>query len=312
MSRSFSRAVALGGSVALAVVLAGCGSEDGSSSVGGGLDTVSIEGAFGKETTVEFDGRLEAKEPEIEVLKEGDGAVVERGDTALAYWWVGNGYTQQEAQDTFGGSPIAVPMSDDVLPGLIHAIQGHKVGSRVAVLAEGADAFGELGNPQIGIGNKDSALLVVDIVGSLLNGPEGKEAEPAAWAPTLVEQDGAVTSFDFKDSPAPSGDLKFTTLVEGQGAKVRKGQTIYVDYLGQVHGKKKPFDESYSKDPMPTPIGTGAVVAGWDETLVGRTVGSRLIISIPPAKGYGKAGNQGAGIKGSDTLYFVVDILGAV
>ncbi len=41
-------------------------------------------------------------------------------------------------------------------------------------------------------------------------------------------------------------------------------------------------------------------------------VGSRVLLVIPPADGYGKAGNSSAGIKGTDTLVFVVDILGAV
>ncbi len=44
---------------------------------------------------------------------------------------------------------------------------------------------------------------------------------------------------------------------------------------------------------------------------MGQTVGSRVVVAIPPELGYGKEGNPQAGIKGTDTLYFVVDILGA-
>jgi peptidylprolyl isomerase len=40
-------------------------------------------------------------------------------------------------------------------------------------------------------------------------------------------------------------------------------------------------------------------------------VGSEVLIAIPPEDGYGKKGNAQAGIKGTDTLYFVVDIVGA-
>ena len=36
------------------------------------------------------------------------------------------------------------------------------------------------------------------------------------------------------------------------------------------------------------------------------------MLVIPPADGYGKTGNSRAGIKGTDTLVFVVDILGAI
>ena len=44
------------------------------------------------------------------------------------------------------------------------------------------------------------------------------------------------------------------------------------------------------------PEGTGSVITGWDERLVGRTVGSRVILEIPPADGYGPEGNEAAGI----------------
>ena len=41
-------------------------------------------------------------------------------------------------------------------------------------------------------------------------------------------------------------------------------------------------------------------------------MGSRVMLIVPPAQGYGKTGNTQAGIKGTDTLVFVVDIVGAV
>ena len=37
-----------------------------------------------------------------------------------------------------------------------------------------------------------------------------------------------------------------------------------------------------------------------------------MLIAVPPEQGYGKAGNPDAGIKGTDTLYFVIDVLAAV
>jgi len=53
------------------------------------------------------------------------------------------------------------------------------------------------------------------------------------------------------------------------------------------------------------------VIPGWNDGLPGVTVGSRVMLVIPPAYGYGKAGNSQAGIKGTDTLVFVIDILDA-
>ena len=54
----------------------------------------------------------------------------------------------------------------------------------------------------------------------------------------------------------------------------------------------------------------GQVITGWDNGLVGQKVGSRVLLVIPPADGYGTAGSPPK-IKGTDTLVFVVDILDA-
>ncbi len=79
-----------------------------------------------------------------------------------------------------------------------------------------------------------------------------------------------------------------------------------------MFGGETPFDSSFSRGaPASFQIGVGAVVKGWDKALVGRAVGSRVLLSIPPDLGYGEKGNKQAGIKGTDTLYFVVDILAA-
>ena len=54
------------------------------------------------------------------------------------------------------------------------------------------------------------------------------------------------------------------------------------------------------------------VIPGWDKGLTGQTVGSRVMLSVPPAQGYGSAGASQAGINGKDTLVFVVDIIDAL
>ena len=302
--------------------LAACGSGSSDAEEGGApLSSVTIEGEQGKEPKVTFDGRLDPSQDETEVLVEGDGEEVADGDTVEAHWWIGNGFTQEEAQTTWtkDGAPQSVELNEEVLPFLREAVIGNQVGDRIVMLAGAEDAFGEGGRPDIGIGNRDAVLAVVDILGRSetvppvppLDGPQGEEKKPAGWAPELIEEDGVITGLDFSTAHKPTGKLIATTLVKGDGAKVKSGQTLTVDYLGQVYNAEEPFDESYSKEPAEFPIGVGQVIPGWDERLVGRTVGSRVILEIPPADGYGEQGNEQAGIKGTDTLFFVVDILGA-
>ncbi|MFE6777689.1 FKBP-type peptidyl-prolyl cis-trans isomerase [Streptomyces sp. NPDC057702] len=114
-----------------------------------------------------------------------------------------------------------------------------------------------------------------------------------------------------KGSGKPSPDLAVKTLVPGRGVTVAKGDFLQVNYLGQTWQNGKVFDNSYDRDKLAVfPIGIGKVIPGWDQALVGKKVNSRVQIAVPPALGYGPEGNPQAGIKGDDTLVFVVDIVG--
>ena len=112
-----------------------------------------------------------------------------------------------------------------------------------------------------------------------------------------------------KGEPAAK-TLKTVVLTEGKGPKVAKGDLLVADYLGSVYKSGKVFDNSYDrKAPAAFPIGVGRVVPGWDKALVGVKAGSRVEMVLPPKEGYGKAGNPQAGIKGTDSLVFVVDVI---
>lgn len=126
--------------------------------------------------------------------------------------------------------------------------------------------------------------------------------------PTATGGFGDVPEITFPTETAPKG-LHAVELISGEGHMVQRGDTIKVNYHGQIWGGDV-FDSSYFRgSPIDFAIGVGQVIAGWDQTLVGKNVGSRVLISIPPEKGYGARGVPQAGIGGDDTLVFVVDIL---
>lgn len=314
--RRFRPAVILACAFALGS-LSACGDDVVTASGGGntleGFDAFSLSGDLGAPPTIDWKGQMEADEIETEVVVEGEGAELGVGDSVIVNFTVGNGFSQEQTFTTYDEKPSGQLIKvDDQLTGLFkEAITGQTVGSRVAVVASAEEAFGEIGNPDLGIGNQDPVLLVVDLVSGVLDKPTGAQTDAPAWAPRIVFEKGEPTGFDFSGAPEPTSALQKATLIKGDGATVTKGQSIVVNYLGQVYGGDKPFDESYTKEPFNTGIGIGAVVKGWDEGLVGQTVGSRVLLAIPPKLGYGEAGNEGAGIAGTDTLYFVVDILAA-
>ena len=135
---------------------------------------------------------------------------------------------------------------------------------------------------------------------------------PVEWTgaslPTVSGVYGDKPTITFPNVAAPT-QLEKKVLTTGTGAAVAKGDLLVADYYGQIWNGKS-FDNSYDRgQPVGFTIGTGKVIQGWDDTLVGVTAGSRVLISLPPSEGYGSAGNTQAGIKGTDTLVFVVDVI---
>lgn len=296
--------------------LAACGeeNEEPASADLSGLEAVTIAGEAGSAPEVTWKGQMDAGDVETETLQEGDGEAVEEGDQVLTHIWIGNGFTEEQSFSTYDEDrPELVTLSAEVAPLFGDAFEGQNIGARVAVTASAEEAFGPTGNSQLNIANKDSVLVIVDLVSAVLDGPEGEDQEAPAWVPEIVVEDDVPTALKFAGTPKPTDELRKATLIQGSGAPIEKGQLAVVDYLGQVYAKPKPFDESFSAEPASFGIGTKPrqVIAGWDKALVGVEVGSRVMLAIPPELGYGKEGNEQAGIKGTDTLYFVIDVLAA-
>ena len=143
---------------------------------------------------------------------------------------------------------------------------GQAIGSRVMIASPPEDAWGETGNSQLGIGNTDTVVFVVDLVGTLPEGPEGTEREPAAWAPTIVAEGRRAELARLHRRRQAHRRPRGHHADRGRGRRRSpKGQTVYVNYLGQVPGAEKPFDESYSSgQPFSFTVGSGQVIEGWD------------------------------------------------
>jgi len=300
-----------------AAAVAGCGSSSSSlsASAAGSNSAVTATGNFGAAPKVTIPAVKAAGALYTKTLIQGTGAPLTTSESLLGnfvlYDW--SGTTHKMLGSTFStGTPTL--FAGPLLPGLEKALIGQKAGSRVLAVIPPKDAFGAQGNSQIGVGAKDTLVFVIDLIQEFNNasGVAGTQtSNGGSGLPTVTAAPGKAPAVQVP-STAPPKTLQVKTLLKGTGSKVAKGQYLVVQYTGVNWRTKKAFDSSWTRgQPFPTAIGVGQVIKGWDSGLVGQTVGSRVLLVIPPSLGYGKAGSAQAGIKGTDTLVFVVDILSA-
>jgi peptidylprolyl isomerase len=130
-----------------------------------------------------------------------------------------------------------------------------------------------------------------------------------AFPALQVAADGTPTGFTWNGVAQPSGTgtTEVKVVKEGAGAVVKDTDTVSVNYLGELYQGTSPFDESYSGG-QPVSFPLNGVVAGFKNGIAGQKIGSRILIKIPPAEGYGPDGNPPV-IPGGATLYFVVDVI---
>lgn len=102
-----------------------------------------------------------------------------------------------------------------------------------------------------------------------------------------------------------SGGLKYHDLKVGTGTEAQKGKHVTVHYTGWLTTGKM-FDSSINKKrPFSLTLGSGQVIKGWDEGIVGMRVGGHRQLSIPPNLAYGPDGYAGV-IPPSATLIFEI------
>ena len=300
-----------------AAAAAGCGSSSSSSSpqAAASNSAVTATGKFGAAPAVTIPAEKASSALYTKTVIQGGGAPLTTSETLLGnfvlYDW--NGKTHKLLGSTYtSGSPTL--FAGQMLPGLEKALIGQKAGSRVIAVIPPKEGFGSSGNSQIGVGATDTLVFVVDMIQEFGNtaGVTGTQATNGGGAlPTVTAAAGKAPTITITAATPPK-NLQVKTLIKGTGPKVTKGQYVVVQYTGVNYRTKKVFDSSWSRSsPTAFNIGVGQVIKGWDTGIVGQTVGSRVLLVIPPADGYGKTGSSTAGIKGTDTIVFVVDILGA-
>ena len=281
--------------------------------------SVTAKGSFGSSPSVTIPKQEPTGTLAVKTLIQGTGPTITKSDLFLSNFtiYVWSGTTNKLLDSTYSSSPQVLPAS--LLPGIQSAVTGKKVGSRVLVVVPPKQGYGTSGNSQLGVTGSDTLVFVMDLIQKYSSGTVSasgtKVSSGGGDLPTVSAAQGSAPKVTIPKGVTPPTTLVSKTLIKGSGPVVTKGEYLVAQYTGVNWRTGSVFDSSWERS-LPYSFKIGAspsqVIPGWDQGLVGQTVGSRVLLVIPPKDAYGSAGQSQAGIKGTDTLVFVVDIISAV
>lgn len=291
-----------------ALTLTGCGggsSSDASSASAsaGALGDIKVSGDFGKLPTVEGVKGYQTTKVEATTVSDGDGATLADGDTVNVSYALYDTTTGKSVNDTYSsGAPLALTIDEANDKLLSASIVDKAVGSRLLIAAPASEFYGDQATAS-GVDPKDTLVLVTDLV-SVFTAPKA----------TGTISDVTVTGVPGKAPTIKAKPNLYVTKTQskvlraGKGVTLKAGASVKVNYAGVDGRTGETFDSSFERGQPATFTLDTQVIKGFSQGLVGKKVGSRVLVTIPYTAGYGAEGSPPS-IQGGDTLIFVIDII---
>lgn len=275
--------------VALAVLLlvAGC------TRSGSGTADVQVGGDPGALPTVHFPVPLAVTAPSSTVVWAGTGDTLVDGKPVLIDYVLENASTGAVVAESYGSSPKAYLLTRESLGAdLFEALRGQRVGARI-VQESPASAAGGMAFPTV---------IVMDVLATRAEG-DPVPARPGMPSVTLAAN-GAPRIAPM--TGAPPTDLTVVPLIKGTGDQVPADAQVTVQYTEVDWATGAVVDSTWTSG-MPVSFSLAGLGA-WSQGLVEQTVGSQVMVVVPPSFGLG--GPKGSELQNA-TLVFVVDVLAA-
>jgi len=238
------------------------------------------------------------------MIHDGDGDIIKAGDIVSLDYTVTSGADGSITYSTYAdGNPEPVPLTEGQIdPLLLEILDGAHVG---------ADFLYAAVDPSTDPAS--SVIMAVTVAGTVtpLDRATGTAVTPEEGLPVVtLDATTGEPSVEIPE-PDPPKDLVVQLVFKGDGEKVEEGDTITVHYSGWLWDGTS-FDSSWEKGaPATFTLADGQLIDGWVKGLAGQTVGSQVLLVVPPDLGYGDDDSSDGRIPGGSTLVFVVDILAA-
>lgn len=310
--RCFSALSATAICVASIVILPGCtdtGADDlnlGTSvSVNPAADAamlaqVRLTGQAGQKPSIEFSHPISVTGPVARLVDQGTGTAIEEFNAIVAQIVVVDGENGQEKSSTYGASPQIMMVDETNMPReLRDVLINSQVGVRI--LYAGPTEMG----------TAVSAIEITSIL-DLLVAAEGTQVAPAAGLPLI----------DYADSPSAEGKMPLMApvagpppdklviqpLIVGNGAVITSESKLVVQVAGWLWNGTS-FNNSWEIG-NGLPVILSETIEGWREGLPGQTIGSQVMLVVPPEMAWDGQGKSN--IPAGSTLVYVIDILAGI
>jgi len=259
------------------------------------LDAVKVDGDAGAQPKLTFTQPFTVTGIVSKLITPGTGDALVDGQLLAYHAYAVNGTDGTDLGSNFGGSTATLTMGDKSNPAEVNAaFAGQKIGARVLFGLPGAES---------------TELMLIEIVGAktVPDRATGDAVAPVEGLPTVTLAADGTPTITPATGTAPT-TLVAQPLIKGAGAAVTDGQTVTVNYTGWLWDGTK-FDSSWGASKFTAALTSGGIIEGWIKGLVGQTVGSQVLLVIPPDLAYGDKAQST--IPANSTLVFVVDILDA-
>jgi peptidylprolyl isomerase len=270
---------------AAALLLAGCSPQEPAP------PEVVVSGESGQAPTVTYPTPLRVHEPVHEVVWEGTGPELVDGRPVLLDFWLEDASDASLVKESYTSSPTPRMLTEEDLGKDLYAtLSGRKVGARLLQISPASDASA-------------SSYPTVTVLDVLPTRAAGEQVAPRDGVPAVALDDSGAPTLT-PTGTEPPGELVVQPLQRGTGDQVTAGDVITVQFTGFVWSSGEPFDSTWTNG---SPV-TFALedVPAWSEALVEQTVGSQVMVVVPPS--YALGATQSEEFAGQ-TIVFVIDLL---
>lgn len=270
-----------------------------------------VTGDFGQEPTISAGTGTEPTTISARTLSKGDGAEVTSDDFLLVNYsgalWNGKVFDSSFTS----GSPAAFGL-DQVIKGWKYGLASQHVGDRVQLVIPAEWGYGETGSGDAQSGKEATIpanatlVFVVDIIdaldpsdtSALSDASATKDATPEGI--TVTGDLGSEPKLEFSGDTAPGDTV--TTLATGKGEAITDTEYVVYQAVGSYFGDSEPAMSTWTTQ-------NAQMLSPGVTEVVGKTVGSRLLITYAATA---DASQSGADPSASKATVMVVDIIGVL